>query len=40
VLGRLIERCTSIEVLEADPPRLSGLMIRGPSRLPVRLVPS
>jgi cytochrome P450 len=38
VLGRLLERCASIEVLEPDAPRLPGLMIRGPSRLPVRLV--
>src|SRR5205823_338264 len=37
VLGRLLERCASIEVLEPDPPRLPGLMIRGPASLPVRL---
>ena len=38
VLGRLLERA-SVEVLEPDPPRLPGLMIRGPARLPVRLTP-
>ncbi|HEY8202656.1 MAG TPA: cytochrome P450 [Actinomycetota bacterium] len=38
VLGRLLERCASVEVLEPDPPRLPGLMIRGPASLPVRLV--
>jgi cytochrome P450 len=38
LLGRLLDRCASIEVLEPDPPRLPGLMIRGPVRLPVRLV--
>jgi cytochrome P450 len=37
VLGRLLDRCASIEILEPDPPRLPGLMIRGPARLPVRL---
>jgi cytochrome P450 len=37
VLGRLLECCATIDILEPDPPRLPGLMIRGPARLPVRL---
>jgi cytochrome P450 len=37
VLGRLLARCPSFEVLDPDPPRLPGLMIRGPASLPVAL---
>ncbi|MGH3920281.1 MAG: cytochrome P450 [Pseudonocardiaceae bacterium] len=38
VFGRLLERF-AVEPAELDPPRLPGLMIRGPTRLPVHLVP-
>ena len=38
VLGRLLERF-AVEPAELDPPRLPGLMIRGPARLPVHLAP-
>jgi cytochrome P450 len=38
VFGRLLERF-AVEPAEPDPPRLPGLMIRGPARLPVHLVP-
>lgn len=38
VFRRLLERFV-IEPVEQDPPRLPGLMIRGPARLPVHLAP-
>ncbi|MGQ0715845.1 MAG: cytochrome P450 [Pseudonocardiales bacterium] len=38
VFGRLLQRF-AIEPAELDPPRLPGLMIRGPTRLPVHLTP-
>lgn len=39
VFGSLLERFSSIELLDANPPRRPGLMIRGLAALPVRVTP-